>query len=210
MMKSLNNPVLNIINVLILFILTGCAYSGSEKKASGEMAIRAGQQIAAESFNELSGHLGAALEKGGVSHAIQFCSAEAIPVTRQLSDRFGVDIKRATHKPRNPANEATGRESDIISDWLTRMENRDEIKPMPVSSGDSLYVYAPILISNQLCLNCHGSVDSDIEPGNLELIRSVYEDDKAVNFEMGDLRGMWSIRMPADSATVADIIEMTK
>ncbi len=116
------------ISVLLILFIHSCKQSGSTT-TSDEMAVQAGRQIAAESFRELSGHLGTALEEGGVSHAIEFCSVEAIPITRQLSGRFGVEIKRATHKPRNPVNEATGKESEIISGWQKKMENRNEIKP---------------------------------------------------------------------------------
>ncbi len=201
----------NINRTLISLFLIFAACSSDPIPATDEMALEAGRLIASESFRELSGHLGEALGEGGVSYAIEFCSVEAIPITQRLSERFGVEIKRATHMPRNPDNAANEQEMEIIDTWINRLNSGDNISPVPLSGKDDyLRVYSPIVITNQLCLQCHGNTENDIDPENLELIRSIYQNDRAVNFEMGDLRGMWSIRMPADSVSVAAIIEMVK
>ncbi len=199
-------PVLLILVSLLFF---ACSRSTDKNQpASDEMAVEAGRLIASESFEELSGHLGAALKEGGVSHAIEFCSVEAIPITQKLSNEFNVDIKRATHKPRNPENFANADEMKIIQVWQEQMESGEEISPVASKTNSHYQVYAPIRIGNQLCLQCHGDKGTDIQPENVELLQSLYNEDRATGFEMGDLRGLWSIRMPADSAEVAAIISM--
>lgn len=203
---------LNYISVFIFFIfflISACSETADKnQQASDEMAVEAGKLIAFESTEELGGHLGSALEKGGVSHAIDFCSVEAIPITQELSNEFNVDIKRATHKPRNPENFANADEMKVIQNWQNQMESGEEISPVASKINDHYQVYAPIRIGNQLCLQCHGDKGSDIQPDNVELLQSIYNEDQATGFEMGDLRGLWSIRMPADSAEVAAIINM--
>lgn len=203
---------LNYISVFIFFIfllISACSETADKnQEASDEMALEAGKLIAYESTEELSGHLGAALEEGGVSHAIEFCSVEAIPITQELSNEFDVDIKRATHKPRNPENFANADEMKVIQRWQEQMESGRDIRPVASKMNNHYQVYAPIRIGNQLCLQCHGDKGSDIQPDNVELLQSIYNEDQATGFEMGDLRGLWSIRMPADSAEVAAIINM--
>ena len=53
-----------------------------------------------------------------------------------------------------------------------------------------------ITIPNGLCLNCHGEPGKEINESTLEKINSLYPEDKAIDFKVGDLRGMWSIEMP--------------
>ena len=58
---------------------------------------------------------------------------------------------------------------------------------------------APILLSKELCLKCHGQPGKDIAPGDLETIRRLYPGDEATGFAMGELRGLWRIDFPTAS-----------
>jgi len=51
----------------------------------------------------------------------------------------------------------------------------------------------PILAASPMCLECHGkNVDSSVK----EQIDKLYPGDKALNHQLNDLRGMWSIKIP--------------
>lgn len=58
------------------------------------------------------------------------------------------------------------------------------------------------------CLQYRGSPETDIDSGNLNFIRSLYPGDPATGFTIGDLRGIWSVTLPADSVSVQQILEM--
>ena len=53
--------------------------------------------------------------------------------------------------------------------------------------------YKPIRIGIETCLKCHGSRSQDIELVTLEKIDELYPTDNAVNYSMGELRGLWKI-----------------
>jgi hypothetical protein len=61
--------------------------------------------------------------------------------------------------------------------------------------GDQHAVYyKPIKIMMPTCLKCHGN-SSDLDAAALQQIQVKYPDDLAVNYEQGQLRGMWKVKM---------------
>lgn len=193
-------------SLLVLAVTVSCtSKSGSNETATKPKARDAGQAVVSEAAKELSSNLSSAISEDGVSHAIKFCNAEAMPLTQQLSEKFGVDIKRATHKPRNPANLADVEELQVIKKWQSQLESGEDIKSVLNKRQRHYEYYAPIRINNPLCLKCHGQRGTDISPENTELLSTLYQGDRATGFKMGDIRGMWAITMPVDSAKISAI-----
>jgi len=196
-----------ILTSLFALLLSCSPKVNTSQEISKQKVRKAGQLVASEAAKELSGNLGKAISEGGVSHAINFCNVEAMPLTQQLSEKLRVDIKRATHKPRNPANLADVEELQVIKKWQSQLESGEDIKPV-LNKRQSYYeFYAPIRINNTLCLQCHGQRGTDISPENVELLSSLYQGDRATGFNMGDIRGMWAITMPVDSAKIISLIQ---
>ncbi len=52
--------------------------------------------------------------------------------------------------------------------------------------------YAPI-ITNTLCLQCHGKPGSDIKPKVLASLKDLYPNDMAKGYDANQVRGLWSI-----------------
>ena len=164
-------------------------------------ALDNGRAIAAEAQKELGSRLMRAVGEGGFTNALEVCSVEALPLTRLVADRNGVTIARVSHKARNPLDKATPEEMDLIRSFQTLLEEQSEPLIPVVQSGDAATVrfYAPILINNPLCLNCHGTEESDIQSATLSTIRRLYPEDQATGFKYGDLRGLWRIDIPRES-----------
>ena len=187
---------------LLILVLIGCAQQ--QQKTTPDTAVREdlpavrqkGMEITKEAFGTLSNNLQQAMSEGGVSYALKFCNVEAIPLTDSLSEQTGTDIRRASHLPRNPLNEADSLEMESIREYLAKIKNNEALEPLTYRSGNAFIYHAPIRINNGLCLNCHGQPGSDITDDNLALINKLYSEDRATGFEMGDLRGIWSIRIP--------------
>jgi hypothetical protein len=208
-------PKLFILACLIGYI-AGCntsdhsAQSKSEKE-SGALALKPasdtsmeayraqGKVIVRETFKALSTELKQAIQVGGVPHAISFCNLAALPVTDSLAVIYDVDIKRVSLKNRNPLNEANAFEASLI-ETFSKLSVADLSQVnMVVQDSDGFPVYAQPIIVNDNCLQCHGSIEKDIAPDNLKLIRDLYPDGKAVGYKTGDLRGIWRIRFNTNS-----------
>ena len=68
-----------------------------------------------------------------------------------------------------------------------------EVNPLVYSDGSTNKFFAPIL-TKELCLSCHGTPGNQLSEADYAFIKEIYPYDKAINFNSGDLRGIWSIK----------------
>jgi hypothetical protein len=155
----------------------------------------AGKTIAKATFTELSSNLKKALKEGGVKEAAEYCNIVAMPLTDSLSGIHEATIKRTSLKLRNPENKANAEELAMLKDYEAKFAAQQDLQPV-VQALDSgtVQFYAPIL-TQQLCLSCHGSIGKELTQENYEIIRELYPEDKAIGYAEKDFRGMWSIQM---------------
>ena len=156
--------------------------------------VEKGKKIAAEAFATLSQELVKAMTEGGPAKALPVCHEKAARLAEDLGKKHGAEIKRVTHKARNPKNRASEAEMKILEGYAARIAAGEAPKPVVVrSEGGKAVFHAPILLVMDTCLKCHGDPSKDIVPKDLELIRSLYPEDAATGFKLGQLRGMWKI-----------------
>jgi hypothetical protein len=58
--------------------------------------------------------------------------------------------------------------------------------------GGEQWVFAPIL-TNGMCLQCHGEPGSDVDETTLAVIRKKYPNDLAIDYGLNELRGIWKV-----------------
>lgn len=158
--------------------------------------IARGNAIVQQAFSVLSANLSSAMQQGGVTNAIQFCSVHAIPLTSSLSRTNQVRITRVSHRPRNPANTASLSEKAWIDQYKAALASGTELEPRLEEStvvADEKVFYAPIVLLNPVCLNCHGDPETDLAANTRELLARLYPDDSATGFKLGDVRGLWRV-----------------
>jgi hypothetical protein len=175
----------------IILAFSACK-TKSAKENTADDYLKIGKEITSATFLDLSTQLMDAVVKDGVTGALKYCNVSAVPITANLSNKYGVEIKRVSHKPRNPDNNPTARENDIISSYLADMKVGNELKPVVKEYEGKHFYYAPI-ITMEACLQCHGQVGSNILVQNYETIQELYPNDKAIDFKSGELRGIWSL-----------------
>lgn len=167
----------------------------AERRAA---ALQRGKAIAAETFSLLSSNLQSALQQGGVSNALPFCSLAASPLTAGLAAKHNVTLRRVTHKARNPTGKADGAELAILKQFEASLPTSTNPPPPIVTNfvAGTATFFAPILLNNELCLKCHGEPGRDIAAENGAVIQRLYPQDEATGFKLGDLRGAWRIDFP--------------
>ena len=159
-----------------------------------EAATKVGEQIAMASQKTLATNLKTAISQQGVEYAIEFCKLQAMPLTDSLSKKFAAQIRRTSIKIRNPANRPNDLESQILDAYQYNVENGlDLAANLQRIDQDYLLYTHPIVLNNPLCLNCHGKPGDQITDEHAQLLTSLYPDDEAVGYQLGELRGMWSI-----------------
>jgi hypothetical protein len=158
-----------------------------------------GKKVVGEAFQLLSGQLMGAMAKGGPIHAIDFCSTRALALTAAVGSSNRVVLHRVTHAPRNPANAADPLEQQLITQFQAEIRfgtNQPPVPPAPVlrtNAAGATVFYAPIVLSNPLCLQCHGTPGREIVTATAEAIGQRYPKDRAIGFRPGDIRGLWKV-----------------
>jgi hypothetical protein len=133
--------------------------------------------------------------KGGFEQAAAFCSLQAYPLTDSLAEEYNVFVKRVSTKYRNPQNAPSDVEKGLLEAYGYSHEQGQELQSNVqfLRPGDTVLYNKPIFIASALCLNCHGS-KSEIPQEVQKLLAEKYPNDKAIGYEKGDLRGMWSLK----------------
>lgn len=197
--------------LLLLATLVACQHNSSEtssgtpataEQSSEQRSFEAqlhdtARYIASQAFQAMSSVLMHKIQEEGALAAMEFCSVQALPLTDSVSAAQGVGIQRLATRYRNPANAANAEEQHIIADWEAAVARGDKPMPQFKEVDDRIDWYGAITIPHPRCLDCHGLLsEGDIFPEVLEAINKRYPNDKAVNFELGDVRGMWKLSFP--------------
>lgn len=197
---------------LPMLLLAGCSKSRTPDAPSAStppaglsvkaqnVALQRGKSIVAETFSLLSSNLQTAIQQGGVSNALPFCSLAASPLTAGMANKHGVTIRRITHKPRNPVDRADATELQILDNFAAALTGTNPPPPLVTNlTASTATFFAPIILNNELCLKCHGEPGKDISTENVAVIQHLYPQDEATGFKLGDLRGAWRIDIPLSS-----------
>lgn len=185
---------------LLSFSFASCDVNPSETTKSDAQEIektnepdylKIGQEISTEAQKVLGGNLMKAINNGGTEHAISFCNINAIRLTDSTALALNAKIKRVTDLPRNPKNKGNKKELEYI---LKLKPKGEDYKPFVQEIDDKMVGYYPI-VTNALCLKCHGTEKNDIDSKTLAKINALYQSDKARNYAANQLRGLWVVEM---------------
>jgi hypothetical protein len=204
----------------LALVIAGCGGGGSadapaEERAEAQPAAVAvtdqavvdavtgtARPVAQALTQTLGSNLQAAMAEGGPVGAMEFCNVEALPLTRQVTEEQGFTVARTSTRVRNPAN-APDAAAALALAWYEDRGGEGDGPPPPLvqrlASGDYRF-YQP-LITQPLCLQCHGSA-SDLGPGVADALSELYPEDRAVGFEAGELRGLLHVTIPEGAAEV--------
>jgi len=174
--------------IAVSLIVATTAFAGGYKKTA--------DKVSQDLIKTLGGKLKKELQTKGAVAALQYCNANAYELTKQVSDKYpGITVKRISLKPRNPLNKPSSDEAVI----LKAMEDMQKVgvKPRKVvqKKDGKVYVYKPLVIEKKACLICHGDVAKN-NPKLAKEIATLYPEDQATGYKMGDLRGAIVVEMP--------------
>jgi nitrate reductase cytochrome c-type subunit len=151
-----------------------------------------GLRYALQTKQELGKNLMGTIQKKGTLEAVSFCNKKAYPITDSMAVVQNARIRRVSDKPRNPANQASQKELSIITHFKKVIASDEDYEPVTEIVDDKVNFYYPIT-TNSMCLQCHGTPTIDIEPAVLSSIKNLYPTDKAVGYNVNEVRGIWSI-----------------
>lgn len=182
---------------VLLILLFACARESAWPPApevTPEQRTRAAALIA-ELKKSLVGAVTQAMGQG-LPAAIETCHTQAPALTAAVA-REGATIGRATRKPRNPKNEATGWQADALAHFEKLAADKSPLAGQSFSRvlAGGRIAYAEPLVIQELCLGCHGQA---LTPEVQAIIAKNYPTDRATGYSLGDLRGVAWVELPAN------------
>ncbi|MAB49123.1 MAG: cytochrome c family protein [Flavobacteriaceae bacterium] len=132
------------------------------------------------------------IQKKGTLEALEFCNVRAYPLTDSMAVVHNASIKRVSDKPRNQKNKANNEELEYIETFKNLLSEKKEINPIVKESDNDVHVYYPI-ITNTMCLQCHGKIETNIKPDILKSLTLLYPEDRAKGYSENQVRGMWNV-----------------
>jgi hypothetical protein len=181
--------------ILLPLLLLSCSQQAKEPETDlTEYAVK-GRAIVKETFSVLNETLTEKIQNEGVESAIKFCNVQAYPITNEKAEKHKVEIKRLAIKNRNQDNKADN-EAKALMVYYENLKNmnRDlsKLDTTILQPNGKIRFLKPIVLQGQ-CVVCHGKVGEQITDNTYKLITALYPEDRATNFQAGDLRGIWSI-----------------
>lgn len=155
--------------------------------------LKYGKELALKTKAILGKNLKVALMKGGSQYAVEFCNTRAIHITDSMATELNVSIKRVSDQNRNPNNLANETELAYILSAKTALKEGKQPKGQIQEVDGKLIGYYPI-ITNEMCIQCHGK-EVDINEATIAKLRSLYPEDKAKGYSVNELRGIWVVEM---------------
>jgi hypothetical protein len=183
---------------LLAMTLAGCASTPSPEAVAG--LNDDARKTAGGLIQTLGGELKAAMTEGGPVGAIGVCKVKAPEIAAAAMQKTGMKIKRVSPKNRNPKGVPDAWETQALADLEKRLAASEKPETLDmhavVATADGKeFRYAKALVTQPLCLNCHGDPDK-MPPDVKAKLAAEYPDDKAVGYSAGMIRGVLSIRKP--------------
>ena len=146
-------------------------------------------------LKELGQKLQSAMADGGAVNAIGVCNTQAPEIAGRVSAQNQVKLSRVGTRARNPV-------MGVPNDWQAKalaqfdagLARGDKPADMEFSEtvvkpdGSKEFHFAKPIVMQPMCVACHGSSDQ-ISPEVKAKLSELYPNDKAVNYQPGQLRG---------------------
>ncbi|WP_405382841.1 DUF3365 domain-containing protein [Maribacter sp. LLG6340-A2] len=161
-------------------------------KNNDSLLVEKGKMYAQSTQKVLGRNLLLNIQNNGVLGAVAFCNEKAYPLTDSMAIVHHAKIKRVSDKPRNTNNQANKKELEYIESFKSKIKNNESYEPILTTENGNTQFYLPI-VTNTMCLNCHGVPEKNIDPKVTHLLQEKYPNDKAIGYKENEVRGIWSI-----------------
>lgn len=172
--------------------------NGDGDMAAESSRLTQGRELTRQFQQRLKAELQAAIAQGGPVGAIAACRERAPAIAAELSAASGALVSRTALRVRNPANAPLPWQRVVLLRFQERLaageaaDGLESLETLPGKGGR----YMKAIPTGPLCLTCHGSnLAADVQAA----LRSMYPEDAATGFSVGDLRGAFSVVWRAEA-----------
>lgn len=188
--------IISVLPFLLLFIFFGC---DENPKPEIKDNIKSGLRNDAKDFMEsLKSILVKEMQTNGIVTAVSVCSDTAQLLTNNYGIKKGIYIKRVSFKNRNENDAPNKIETEALK-MFEELKQKGELKETTEyfktteENGVTSVIYLKPILVQAPCLSCHGPLEQ-IGPDVKQILQTKYPDDKAIGYQLDDLRGAISIK----------------
>jgi len=150
------------------------------------------REISASFGMQLKAALQDAMTAGGPVAAITVCKDIAPQIASDLSRKSGAKVTRTSLRFRNPMNAPEPWQTSVLQQF--EQPGKAELTGEYFEQHENNSArYMKAIPTGALCLSCHGS---NLPVGIKDALDTDYPHDLARNYELGDIRGAFSITWP--------------
>lgn len=186
------------LGALLLAILQGAHASDDEMRLRYlEEARKAANLVMTQIRTEMMREM----ERTGPIRSIVVCKYSAPEMASSVSRQTGMRVTRVSLRPRNRAlGEPDAWEQQVLLDFEKRFAKGEKAEALETSElvtepAGRFFRYMKAIPVGQPCLACHGPLASMSEGVKAQLAQE-YPHDRAVNYELGQIRGGVSVKRP--------------
>jgi len=140
----------------------------------------------------LKKELMSAMQSGGPKKAVEVCHSRAPEIAGEISKQTGWEIGRTSLKTRNEKNKPSDTEREVLEGFEQRTDNGEAISTLEWwQANENAIAYMKAIPRKGMCASCHGS---NVSPSLKEHINQFYPHDMATGFEVGDIRGAFTLK----------------
>jgi hypothetical protein len=182
-----------------MLLILGVMLSPAGAETSPETGVKAAREASMSFARELQAELKKALESGGPEAGVAVCKEAAPAIAAAASERLGGEVGRTSLNTFNPANAPDEWERKVLEAFEARKAAGEPLETLEfheivARDGEQRFRYMKAIGIQQPCLACHGKT---IAPELAEIIKRFYPEDKGIGYDLGDIRGAFTISMPA-------------
>jgi len=186
--------------IISVAVATGLSV-GFANAADKAALVEEGKALMQKYGGTLKGDLQSAIKADGAPQAIEVCNTRAPEIGAESSADSGWSIGRSSHKLRNPDNAPDAYTAAVIDEFLARQDAGEKAADMVKAeiveeNGKSVFRMVKAIPTAEVCLACHGG--SDVKQPVVDRLTSLYPQDQARNFKVGEMRGVFTLSKPLD------------
>jgi hypothetical protein len=179
-------------------LLLACFIPGELNADPVDPLVVEARGIVQKFFGSLKDELQSVIKDAGPVSAISICKLKAPRISKEFSMLSGWYVARTSLKLRSPHNEPDAWETKVMQTFEARKAEGEPVSKLEYSErlqidGKQIFRYMKAIEIQELCLNCHGT---QIKPEIALILDQLYPKDRARGFEVGDIRGAFSLAKP--------------
>ena len=182
---------MKLIQIFIVLILLITSISFSEVAETNKTVIlNEAKNLLKETAKQYKNTLIQGLQYNSLKKALKYCNKEVEQLVSKDNEKV-FTVKRVSLRPRNKNNYPNLYEKEILEKFnkLSLKDNKSlgfEHSEIIKDENINKFVYIKAIRIKEVCLNCHGSnINDDLK----KEIQKLYQDDKAINYKLNDIRG---------------------